>query len=311
VALAVAIILVTFPDAASQVKAPLRLLTPEPTTTLPIGSDIILLAHVVPWGTLRIDGRADVASDLGDYNGYHSLQVPPGRHTLDYIAAPFPPTHCAVSAPARASDTCKAPSDRALASHPIGEGLRALDMNATLSTMESDARSKLQTLLQNGSSYPAISIEPGMHYLDQNGIVAVARELMSVIMTAEARRPASDTAFDDEGHTCGEFCAPTRQWNPVGWILLVRTGLRWQYTAASGATFTARSTDEPNVANAYVTYSNGSWSLVHGGSIYTDVCISASQLKRISQQAITGKGEKAPSLMAGMNRLLPVDKRPF
>ncbi len=57
VALAVAIILVTVPNAASQLKAPLRLLTPEPTATLPLGSDIILLAHVVPWGTLQVDGR--------------------------------------------------------------------------------------------------------------------------------------------------------------------------------------------------------------------------------------------------------------
>jgi hypothetical protein len=72
VALAVAIILVTVPNAASQLKAPLRLLTPEPTSTLPIGFNIVLLAHVVPWGALRVDGRTEVASDLGDYNGYHS-----------------------------------------------------------------------------------------------------------------------------------------------------------------------------------------------------------------------------------------------
>src|SRR5690349_557818 len=39
VALAVAITLMTVPNAASQLKAPLRLLTPEPTATLPLGSD--------------------------------------------------------------------------------------------------------------------------------------------------------------------------------------------------------------------------------------------------------------------------------
>jgi hypothetical protein len=196
-----------------------------------------------------------------------------------------------VSAPARASDTCKAPSDRSLVSHPIGEGLRALDMNATLSTMESKARSKLQALLENDSPYPAIAIELGMHYLDQHGSIAVARERMTVTMTVEARQPASDTAFDEGGHPCGEFCAPTTQWNLVGWVLLVRTGLRWQYTATSGATFIARSTDEPDVGNAYVTYSNGSWSLVQGGSMYTDVCVSPSQFERISQQAITAASE--------------------
>ncbi len=45
-------------------------------------------------------------------------------------------------------------------------------MNATVETMDSRERVKLQTLLENGSSYPAITIEPGMHYLDQNGNVA-------------------------------------------------------------------------------------------------------------------------------------------
>ena len=284
VALSVAIIL-TVPNAASQLKAPLRLLAPEPTATLPLGSDIILLAHTVPWGHLRVDGRTDGATDLDGYNGYHSYRLPPGQHTLDYVAAPFHPTHCTVSAPARASDTCKAPSHRALASHPIGEGLRALDMNATLSTMDSYARSKLQTLLENGSPYPAITIEPGMHYLDQKGNVAIARERMMVTLTVEARQPASDTDFDDEGQPCGEFCVQDTYYNSVGWILLVRVGLRWQYMAASGATFTARSTDEPSIATAFVTYSNKSWSLVEGGSITTDACISPSQLERISHQA--------------------------
>src|SRR5262245_40295911 len=70
VALAVAVILMTFPNAASQLKAPLRLLTPEPTATLPLGSDIILLAHTVPWGHLRVDGRTDVVRDLGIASGY-------------------------------------------------------------------------------------------------------------------------------------------------------------------------------------------------------------------------------------------------
>ncbi len=126
-----------------------------------------------------------------------------------------------------------------------------------------------------------------MHYLDQKGNVAVARERMTVTMTVEARQPASDTAFDDEGQPCGEFCVQATQYDPAAWILSIQGGLRWQYTTASGASFTVRSTDEPDYAIAYVTYSDGSWSLVQGGSISADVCVSPSQLERISQQAIT------------------------
>ncbi len=78
VALAVAIILVTVPNAASQLKAPLLLLTPEPTATLPLGSDIILLANTVPWGHLRVDGRTDGATDLGDCQWLSRLPIATG-----------------------------------------------------------------------------------------------------------------------------------------------------------------------------------------------------------------------------------------
>jgi hypothetical protein len=199
VALAVAVILVTFPNAASQLKAPLRLLTPEPTATLPLGSDIILLAHTVPWGHLRVDGRTDVVRDLGIASGYHAYRLPPGQHNFDYIAEPFPAVHCVVSAPSEASDTCRAPNDPG---QSFGEALRALDMNATVETMDSRERVKLQALLENGASYPATTIEPGMHYLDQNGNIAVARERMTVRMSVGAVQPEPDTDFNVTTQQC-------------------------------------------------------------------------------------------------------------
>ena len=174
-----------------------------------------------------------------------------------------------------------------LASYPIGKALRAFDMNATVSTIDSRERTKLQTLLEEGSSYPAIAIESGAHYLDQNGNIAIARERMMVTMSAGAVQPTTDTAFDDEGRPCGEYCVQGTQFNTIGWILLIRAGLRWQYTTASGASFTAHSSGEPGLATAYVTYSNGRWSLVEGGSIQTDTCISSFQLDHISAQAIS------------------------
>ena len=99
VVLTVVVIFASFPTITSQAGVGFGL--PLPTPTLSPGSNIILLAHAVPWGALQVDGRTDVASDLGDYNGYHSYQLPPGQHTLDYVATPFPPTHCTVSVPAK------------------------------------------------------------------------------------------------------------------------------------------------------------------------------------------------------------------
>ncbi|HEY7022949.1 MAG TPA: hypothetical protein VH349_17655 [Ktedonobacterales bacterium] len=259
VALAVTIILVTFPNAASQLKLPLRLLTPEPTATLPLGSDIILLAHTVPWGHLRVDGRTDVARDLGIGSGYHAYRLPPGQHDLGYIAASFPAVHCVVSAPSRASDTCRAPNDPG---QSIGEALRALDMNATVETMESHERAKLQALLENGASYPAIIIEPGMHYLDQTGNVAIARERMTVTMSIGAVQPASDTDFNDNGQRCGEFCSLSQQDDPTAWNLLISIEQRWMYAAASGGSFLARSPSDTAFTGAQVTWNNGEWTLM-------------------------------------------------
>jgi len=258
VALAVAIILVTVPNAASQLKAPLQLLTPQPTATLPLGSDIILLAHTVPWGHLRVDGRTDVVRDLGIASGYHAYRLPPGQHNLDYIAEPFPTVHCVVSAPSRASDSCRSPKNP----NSIGEALRALDMNATVETMDSRERVKLQALLENGASYPAITIEPGMHYLDQNGNIAVARERMTVTMSVGAVQPASDADFNDNGQRCGEFCSVSQQDDPTAWSLLISIEQRWMYVAASGGSFTVPSPTETAFAGAQVTWNNGEWALM-------------------------------------------------
>ena len=257
VALAVAIILVTVPNAASQLKAPLRLLTPEPTATLPLGSDIILLAHTVPWGHLRVDSRTDVARDLGIASGYHAYRLPPGQHTLDYSAEPFPTVHCVVSAPSRASDTCRAPKNP----NSIGEALRALDMNATVETMDSRERAKLQALLENGSSYPPITVEPGMHYLDQNGNIAIARERMTVTMSVGAAQPAPETDFNATTQQCGEFCSVSQQDDPIAWDLLISIEQRWAYVTANNASFTARSPSTTGFTGAQVSRTNGEWAL--------------------------------------------------
>ena len=53
VALAVAVILVSFPGIGERLGGPLHPFAPTPT--VPPGSDIILLAHTVPWGELHLE----------------------------------------------------------------------------------------------------------------------------------------------------------------------------------------------------------------------------------------------------------------
>jgi hypothetical protein len=97
VALAVAVILVSFPAIGERLGGPL---TPfAPTATIPPGSDIILLAHTVPWGKVHLE-RPDLHLVFQGYRSrYPAYRVPPGRHTLFYVAAPFSPMQCALSVP--------------------------------------------------------------------------------------------------------------------------------------------------------------------------------------------------------------------
>ncbi len=277
VALAVALILASFPNSAYQVTAPLRLLTPEPTPTVPLGSDIILLAHTVPWGILRVDGRTDRATDLGVANGYRAYRLPPGQHVLDYVAPLFPTVHCVVSAPARASDTCRPPRNPGA---PVGQALRTLDMNATVSMMDLAERSKLWVLLTNGVSFPPILVKPGMRYLDQLGNVTVAREQMTATMAVGAVPQANDDVRNDDGQPCGDFCASSQQDDPAAWSLLVNMKQRWTYVPPGGGSSTALQTGDGTVTPAQVTWSNNEWTLSSKEYLLDSSCMFWRQVER-------------------------------
>jgi hypothetical protein len=295
VTLAVAIVLVSFSGIGERLGAPLHSFSPTPTISL--GSDIILLAHTVPWGELQVNGRTEVAIDLGDADGYHAYRLPPGQHTLDYLAALFPTVHCVLSVPKRTSDTCKMLSNRELASHPVGEGLRALDMGATVFTMDSRERSKLQALLENGSSFPPITVEPGMHYPDQNRNIAVARERMTATMAVGAAPPTTEDIINNDGQPCGEFCAPGEQNDPTAWMLFISARQRWMY-AANGSAFTASDANSSDITPARVTWINNNWVLLSdsrfGNLCYSHVNSSASMLSRLRQVSCSAQRFRVP-----------------
>jgi hypothetical protein len=262
VALAVAIILVTFPNAASQLKAPLRLLTPEPTATLPLGSDIILLAHTVPWGELHLE-RPDLHPlHLGYRERYPAYQLPPGRHTLFYVAAPFSPMQCKLSVPRRSDDDCKLATSRNGIANDPDASTRLIDAGASVKQLDLDARHELQALLETGAAYPPLTIEPGTHYLDQSGKVAVADEHLMVTMAMGAVTPPSNAAIiDDDMQPCGEICNMDSAQDYLTWKLAIWASPHWTYATADGATFTAYGapTDTQNIAS--ILWRDGKWTL--------------------------------------------------
>lgn len=275
-AFALVVVLVRFP-----------VISPSPTPTVPPGSDIVLLAHTVPWGELRVDGRKDLARYLGDVQGYHAYRLALGRHALDYMAAPFLTVHCTLSVPRSASDTCKMPDSRELANHPIGAVLGALNMGATVLAMDSHVRAKLQTLLEHGSSYPTVSIQPGTHYRDQHGNAAIAQEPMTVAMSVGVAPPGVDYLINDDGQTCGEFCAPSEQNNPLAWTLLLSTKLRWTYSQAGAEAFTSTEHIGRGNDTTQVRWTGGEWALEASLGLIGNPCFDTpGELALLTAQAI-------------------------
>ena len=154
--------------------------TPTPTATIGPGGNFAYYENGAPWGKLALDGRSipiDVTPTL------HLLDR--GRHTLTYLADPFPPLHCAISTPAAASDTC--PLDTTFANR-FGRptyGARVVDLGSTIERLPAAQREALIALVRSQVAYtsPVTTVRPGEHYLGNNG-GSTTREMATQPLTA-------------------------------------------------------------------------------------------------------------------------------
>jgi len=259
VALAVAVILVSFPGIGQRLGGPLAPFAPTPT--VPPGSDIILLAHTVPWGELHLE-RPDLHPvSLGFRERYPAYQLPPGRHTLFYVAAPFSLMQCKLSVPRRSDDDCKLATSRNGVTNDTGAAIRLIDAGASVNQLDDGARRELEELLETGIAYPPLSLEPGTHYLGQNGDVAVARERLTVTMSMGAALPSATRSADDDGQPCRVFCNLDSDQDYLTWKLTIWAAPRWTYVSANGATFTAYGPTTDIQSQASVLWNDGRWTL--------------------------------------------------
>ena len=123
---------------------------------------------------------------------------------------------------------------------------------------------ELQKLLETGIAYPSLTLEPGTHYLDPDGRVAVARERLTVTMSMGAVAPAIGVAVsDDDGQPCGEVCNLDGVQDYLAWKLVIWAAPRWTYVSTSGASFTAYGDGSPaeNPDIASVLWRDGKWTL--------------------------------------------------
>jgi len=260
VALTVAVILVSFPGIGERLGGPLHPFAPTPT--IPPGSDVILLAHTVPWGELHLE-RPDLHPvPLGFRERYPAYRLPPGRHTLFYVAAPFPPMQCTLTVPKRSDDDCKLATSRDAAAPNTTSPTRLIDAGASVKRLDGGARRELEELLETGVAYHPLMIEPGTHYLDQNGQVAIARERLTVTMSMGAVAPPSGTlSADDDGQPCGEICNLDSAQDYLTWQLTIWAAPRWTYVAANGGAFTAYGAPADTQDVASVLWEDGRWTL--------------------------------------------------
>lgn len=250
VAIALALILASLPNPRLTLATWLHLITPTPTALPPPGPGTLALEHWVPWGTLQVDGKTADAESLEVHSIFYDgrvlprLDLPPGRHTISFRAAPFPSLRCALSVPAALDDSCPL-APRGVA-QPTDGGVRPLDLGASLDQLSAESRAALLTLVPQalGSMFgaqPAV-VAPGEWYRAADGSVARAKTPLLATFLYVLNQDAT-RSLPDYGRACVSLCETT--FRPDldfrAWHLTAHALPRWTYRdAASGSVLIAQ-----------------------------------------------------------------------
>lgn len=217
--LAIVVVVATNSAAHSSLYTVFGFPTPVPSPTPLPGGDIVYLEHGAPWGSVTLDGKKTKFANLGTTVSW--IKIPRGRHTIAVTQAPFPPLRCAISFPAAANDSCPlfTPVDnqgQALGyqGHDIGTGsgitfpggVRFIDLGARFSMLPQNAQDALVAAVSAEMTSPAtpLLLQPGDHYLRDDGTVAVARTTLQVTFIPTLLTPAN--AIPSDSQSCISFC---------------------------------------------------------------------------------------------------------
>jgi hypothetical protein len=241
VAITLALVLASVPRPRSVVAIWLHLVTPTPTALGPPGAGTLALEHWVPWGALQVDGKPVDNESLELHTLFYDgqilprLELPPGRHTISFRAAPFPSLRCALSVPAALEDSC--PLAPRVAQSMEG-GVRPLDLGASLDHLSAGDRAALLAAVQSAldstfDAQPAV-VAPGEWYRAADGSVVQARAPLLAtfryVLNHDATRSVSDY-----GQACVSLCEWTfRPDLDFGvWRLVAHVLPRWSYRDAA------------------------------------------------------------------------------
>jgi hypothetical protein len=248
--LAIAILVASIPSADESIRAALHLPTPVPTATPPPGSDMVLLAHTVPWGRLTVDGRSldDLHTAIERIDGYPAVRLMRGAHTLTYAADQFPTATCTVTIPVATPRTSPA-SPRACGllpfpdNHPPADApaARLIDLRATLDRLSPATLTQLKVEINTALPTAQTVVQPGERYLGPDGSVHVTTAPLPAQLVMRLNSdPSGALPLGDFPTTCAVLCAdliqsatPTQ--SPV-WSLFANVTAAWRFGAAGSET---------------------------------------------------------------------------
>lgn len=244
---ALAVLASTVPQARDTLRGIIYGPTATPTATLALGEPIVFFEHMVPWGTLKINGKQVTVLDLANPSSAPSdgssisftTILPRGRNTIAYDAAPWPSLRCVLMVPiAAGKNTCPlVQPSQDQHTHVIGAS-RLVDLGATVDNLPPDTLASLKstvTHLFNESSAPA-TVQPGEQYLTDDGTLATANQPL----LATLFRKVLDGL-------CGGICqadgeSPSR---PDLWPVNVVVEDGYTYTTTDGTVIAANAPLEP------------------------------------------------------------------
>jgi hypothetical protein len=241
--LAIVILVASIPSAGDSIRQALHLPTPIPTAAPPRGSDMLLLAHTVPWGRLSVDGHLldDLHSLIDRVDGYPAVRLPSGAHTITYAADHFPTLTCTVTIPFTAARTAPVnahacsvvpfPSNRPPASAPAAH---LIDLRATLDRLAPATLAQLKEEIDTTLPSAQTVVQPGERYLGPDGAVHVASAPLPAKLVMRLNNdPLVLLPLGDFPTMCAILCAdliqsatPTQ--SPV-WSLFANVTPAWRF----------------------------------------------------------------------------------
>jgi hypothetical protein len=270
VALSLIVLLGSYAPTRNLVSNVLQFSQPAHTLTQSDGQDLFYFKGSPSWGQLFIDGK--VISHLPDPRRENPLQMPHGRHTALWSAAPFTPQRCTFSVPLNMQrDTCSYTTEHVPTTGNTDTAWQ-INLLASLTILPQAQRSELTASVQRALDTLSSSemVQPGEPYAiaSQKSPVAIAQEpLMAKLhfildsnvsshITCMGIFELDQPGCFNDTQDCHPFCDAAPYFEPLHpanvkeWDVFIVARAAWDYALANG-TVIARDQPDSTIAQKF------------------------------------------------------------